>query len=501
MNFETPIVPWIDEIQNYLKDGSRKTSELKKVLKSADFEKLSYADKAKLYQMFDPKREISDELFKRQVDLYFALLESKSSPIKIPIFSDYIDWVYSQDISKMSDRTFDVLSSRLLKTKATDLSGSVVEFMDRLPEAFDKDIDKLSNSRINTLINILNEMGIEYHQLPEECKKFVADMFRACAVKSEIADKNKTRMRQLFRVEPRLYYNFFNKAFSGTGAYETWIDEPAKKITVPHMVNYANFQDKVLANYRKPLHYDSFITYAQEMKLPKFPPYDKSSSNYTQFYLKEPREYKDYAKKMGDLFVGLVREEMSRAEKLFDEKRISANELYEFTLTNNAKSRVRLFLNPYSSKRDFASKYSELLIGLVHLDELTGQSQRDIYDPSQIQDVKAVASTTTTKKTDISSRDLERRYPQSKNTEVEGQYSLFGDRYDSSFAYEDEKSEENAPVLASREYTVDDLPELYELYNQFLKQGKENFELAEIIVGLEDKQNAMTELKTFGDTE
>ena len=500
MNFETPVVPWIEEIQNYLKDGSKKTSELKKVLKSADFEKLSYSDKAKLYQMFDPKCEITEELFKRQVDLYFSLLESKSSPVKVPIFSEYIDWIYSQDISKMSDRSFDVLSSRLLKTKATDLSESITAFMDRLPEAFRGDIDKLSNARITTLINILNEMDIEYHQLPDECKKFVEDMFRACAVKSEIADKNKHRMRQLFKHDPRYYYNVFNKAFAGVGEYETWIDEPAKKLTVPHMVNYANFQDRVLYNYRKPLNYGYFRTYAQNLNLPRFPAYDKNSSNYSQFYLREPREYKDYAKKMGHLFVGLVQDEMSRVEKLFDARRVSTNDLYGFTLTESAKTRVRL-LNPYSSKADFLGKYSELLIGLVHLDELTGQNSKDIYEVADVKEVKPQARPVTgTSERYDGYYSRERVATKQKNTGVEGQFSLFGNGGNIVFR---EEIEEEIPSkkVSSEEYTVDDLPDLYEKYNELLKQGKEDFALAEIIVGLEDKQRAINEAKIFGDTE
>lgn len=499
MNFETPVVPWVDEIQNYLKDGSKKAGELKKVLKSADFEELSYADKARLYKMFDPKCEITEELFKRQIDLYFTLLESKSSPIKIPIFSEYIDWIYGQDISKMSDRTFDVLTSRLLKTKSTDLSDTINAFMERLPGAFDKDIDKLSNKRIGTLINILNEMDIEYTQLPQECKRFVEDMFRACTVKTEIADKNKDRMRRLFKDDPRYYYNIFNKAFAGVGEYEAWIDEPAKKITVPHMVNYANFQDRVLANYRKPLTYDTFVTYAQQWKFPKFPAYDKSSNTYSHFYLKEPREYKDYAKKMGHIFVSLVKSEMARVEELFDRRRISTNDLYSLILTENAKTRVRM-LNPYSSKKDFLGKYSEFLIGLVHLDELTGQSYQDIYDVRQVKEIKPQTYSSGARERYDGYYSRERAESKSKSSEVEGQFSIFGN--ERNVAYR-EGLEEELPSedLTNKQYTVDDLSDLYDKYNELTRQGKEDFVLAEIIVSLEDKLRAANEAKSFGDTE
>ena len=489
MNFETKVVPWIDEIQSYLKDSSKKPAEIKKVLKNADFENLSYADKARLYKMFDPKCEITEELFKRQLDLYFSLLESKSTSIRIPVFSDYVEWIYSQDVGKMRDQTFDILTSRLLKTKATDLPKSITNFMDSLPEVFHGDIDKYSNARLGTLVNILNGLDTEYSSLPKGCKDFVTAMFNACAVKSEIADKNKNRMRQLFRAEPRLYYNFFNKAFSGTGAYEIWIDEPAKKITVPHMINYANFQEMVIANSRKPLHYDAFVSYAQELKLPKFPPYDKSLNTYSKFYLKEPREYKDYAKKLGPIFVGLVRDEMARVEKIHDFRLVQPDDLFAFAMTLNAKRKVRE-LNPHSSKSVFLPEYADFLIGLVHLDELTGQSKSDIYV------VKKTEETTQRQVATPGQVDAQKERPEgygyfeqttaTRKSRVPGQLSLFGGYDGSAYSPTSSTLEDK---IKSGTCTVDDLPELYEMYDEIQREGREDYELAQMIVELEERQN------------
>ena len=103
MRFRADSAEWIGEVKGYLTGSSMKIGEIKKILRGVDFEKLSYADKVKLSKMFDPANEITDELFKKQLDLYFSLLESKSSPMQIPVFSDYIEWVYSQEPSKIPD--------------------------------------------------------------------------------------------------------------------------------------------------------------------------------------------------------------------------------------------------------------------------------------------------------------------------------------------------------------------------------------------------------------
>lgn len=486
MSFETPVVPWIDEIQNYLNDESKKPGDLKKVLKSADLESLSYADKARLYKMFDPKCQISEELLKRQLNLYFSLLESKSSPMKIPVFTDYVDWIYSQDISKMSDRTFDTLASRLLKTTTSDLSESIKNFIDKLPQAFDKPIDAMSNARISTLISIMNATEMEYSSMPEECKKFVQEMFKACSVKSEIADKNKNQIRKLFREDPKYYYNLMNKAFAGCKVHESWIDEPAKRLTIPNMINYANFQGRIISNYRKALSFEGFASYAKDLDLPKLPPYDKEELGYSRVYLQEPREYKDYAKKMGHLFTGLVREEMARVEKLFDDRKVTTEHLYDYAITQSSKSKVRL-LNPYASKREFLNKYSEFMIGLVHLDELTGQSYANVYDASKIKDNNLQAKRNDER---AGGYRVAEQYPiRGRKSEVDGQFSLFGNN-DISYRHL-ENTEEN--TNSSEQYTVDDLPELRERYDEMLKEGIEDYDLIHTILDLEDQWQEMQE--------
>lgn len=383
MNFKTELVPWIDEVKSYLKDSSKKTGELKKILRKADVSNLDYASQVKLSQMFDPACEVTEEVFRRQIDLYFSLLESKTAPIKLPVFSSYIDWIYSQDINRITDVTFDIISSRLLKTTATELSEPITSFMSRLPYEFERNIDTMTNSRLNTLVSILKETGNTFDKMPSQCRDFIQRMYLACAVKTEISDKNKTRFRGLFRDEPRGYYSAFNKAYAGFSPYDTWIDEPAKKITYERMIDYANYQSAVLDMVRKkqPLNYSTFQSCAIQLKLPRFPESKQvSQSNYEKFYLGESREYKTYAKKLAHLFTELVRSEVKDIETNYYGKLAPASKINKFAVTNDMKARVKDFQNQIVDD-EFLIKYANFLIDLTNLDELAGQSNKDIYKP------------------------------------------------------------------------------------------------------------------------
>lgn len=379
MKFQTELVPWIDEVENYLDVGSTKIGEIKKILRKVDFSNLDYAAKTKLATMFDPNCAITEEIFRRQIDLYFSLLEGKS-PIKMPVFSDYIDWIYSQDIDKLTDVTFDIISSRLLKTTAENLSEPINSFMSRLPYEFEEDIDKLTNSRLATLINILKETGNNYSDMPIECRDFIERMYLACAVKSEIADKNKTQFRHLFNAEPKGFYSLFNKAYAGVSPYESWIDEPAKKITYKRMVDYANYQSKVIekSKDRRALSYTGFESCAKELKLPMFPsPNQTRSENYKRFYLAEPREYKNYAKKLSKVFAMFVKAEVDDIEKKYYGKVVPQERMEKFAVTNDMKSKLKFKDGVVDEV--FLNKYATYLINLVHLDQLTGQAAKDIY--------------------------------------------------------------------------------------------------------------------------
>ena len=459
MKFRTDSAEWIGEVKSYLTDSSKKIGEIKKVLKAVDFEKLSYADKVRLSKLFDPTAEISDELFKRQLDLYFSLLESKSSPISIPVFSEYIEWVYSQDTSKIPDKIFEMMSLRLAKSKAETLPESVTSFMTRLTKEFEREIDDLSNTRLMTLVSVLKEMGLDYKSLPTECQEFIKKMFIACSVKTEIADKNKKEIRGLFRDDPREYYSLFNKAFARLSPYDIWIDEPAKKLTVKNMINYANFQESVIRSSGNRLSFMRFQECASSLKLPRFPEYDPMSSYFRDFYLREPREYKSYAKKMSEIFAEMVKFEVLEVAKQAKGRTLTDETMSKFATTHRMARKIAR-LGSSATPESLGMSYADALIDFVHLDELTGQSKRDIVNYS----------------------DLTQALAEPRQMTLEEAVS----RADKSSKSSSELSREE--VKLQRE-----LSQLYDEYHELCEKGLKDLSLEERILTLEDKLKAYSE--------
>ena len=465
MRFRTEPAEWIGEVKSYL-TGTLKVGEIKKILKGVDFEKLSYVDKSRLSKLFDPTAEISDELFKKQLDLYFTLLESKSSPMQIPIFSDYIEWVYSQDTAKIPDKMFDMMTSRLAKSKAQEIPEPVSSFMTRLVKEFDRKLDNLSNTRLSTLISVLKELGTDYENLPEECKGFIRRMFIACSVKAEIADRNKREIRGMFRDDPKGYYNIFNKAFARFEQYETWIDEPAKKLTLDNMINYANFQDIVVRNCRDRLYFSRFQECARELGLPRMPEYDSSDSRFRIYYLREPREYKDYAKRMSGMFEGMVRSEAVNAAKQAKANTLKEDEMFKFATTDKM---IRRFtrVSSATTPMEVGLNYADLLIDFVHLDELSGQSKRDIFNAEMLRPALEDPKPEQIK--------IEESYPSMK--------LILG--------------EELSPEDIARAKKIsEELGGLYDEYNELFMQGKHDSEMSDLvekILDLEDKLRDIVE--------
>jgi len=457
MRFKADSAEWIGEVKSYLTGSSMKVGEIKKILKGVDFENLSYPDRVKLSKMFDPSNEITDELFKKQLDLYFSLLESKSSPMQIPVFSDYIEWVYSQDTSKIPDKMFELMTSRLARSKAQEIPEPVSSFMTRLVKEFDRKLDNLSNSRLSTLVSVLKDIGADYENLPEECKGFVQRMFIACSVKAEIADRNKREIRGMFRDDPKGYYNIFNKAFARFEQYETWIDEPAKKLTLDNMINYANFQDIVVRNCRDRLYFSRFQECARELGLPRFPEYDSTDSRFRMFYLREPREYKDYAKRLSGLFEGMVRSEATNAAKQSKDHKLSEQEMFKFATTDKM---IRKFTRVHSATTpmEVGLNYADLLIDFVHLDELTGQSKRDIFNAEMLR-----PSLEDPKPEQV---QIDQVYPTAK--------IVFGEHLT------------DDDIKRAKELSTE-LGTLYDEYNELCLQGKVDNALVEKILEVEDK--------------
>lgn len=468
MRFQTNSSEWIAEVKSYLTDSTKKLGEIKRCLKSVDFSKISYEDKFRLSKLFDPTAEITGEAFKRQLDLYFSLLESKSAPISIPVFSEYVEWIYSQDPKQIPDKMFDLMTSRLAKSTATEIPETVSSFMTNLTQEYSRDIDKLTNARLGTLVSILKDIGTDYDSMPEECKVFVRNMFVACAVKTEIADRNKKEFRGLFKDDPRTYYNWFNKAFAGYGSFETWIDEPAKKLNLKNMINYANMQDMVVETDIRNLNFSKFQSYARILGLPRLPEYEGNGLSYRANYLQEPREYKDYAKKLADIFVQMVRSEVFGVAQKASATNLTNADMFALAPTKKMGRRIDSIRNS-SSVEDLSLRYASYLVDLVHLDELTGQHARDIFNPSylsglqpQVEPEPAVQMT------------LEQASLQASQMTPEQAAALA-----------EQLSEEDYGKSDLEQRLQKELNELYEEYHELAEQGKKDYNIESRIVDIE----------------
>lgn len=473
MKFDVKFESWVDEIQNYLTESSAKIGKLKRVLSEVDFSNLDYSTKTILTTMFNPTNDISEKLFKRQVDLYFSLLENKPKPISVPIFSDYMDWIYSKNISTLPDELFEILATRVMKSDAAVLTPAINSFVEKLPKEFDRDIDKISNHRLNTLVGVLKNLDDDYENLPKECQDFVKRLFISCAVKTEIADKNKQKFRNLFKDDPKKYYTMFNRAFAGVGANEAWIDEPAKKLTFTNMVNYANFQSRVLEKSMYNLNYYDLEKSAKELSLPKLPPYEKRFAGFDNTYLKEAREYKTYAKKMGNLFVGLVRNEVAEIERLGVGEKFPKEKLYEFAITNDMKRKAGLVSSPVISEKSLKN-YADFLVWLVHLDELTGQSAKDIYDSTHKQSLK---NENTMPQRNVNF-DKNAKSQNAQDKFCVGELQVDRGVFD--------RIKKNC-------CGVQDLSDLYIIYNDLLKRGERDLALENMIFDLQVMANELTQ--------
>lgn len=213
-------------------------------------------------------------------------------------------------------------------------------------------------------------------------------MFIACAVKTEIADRNKNKFRGMFRDDPRYYYGIFNKAFAGVGEYGSWIDEPAKKMTLKNMINYANFQRNVLENtHSTRLDYYYFDRCAKNLNLPRMPEYDSYVHNGRGFYLKQPREYKDYAKKLSYIFVQMLNYEMCKFAENLGDGILDASNLEPFAATSSMASNFANIANASKNEEILLNRYAGAMIDMVHLDDLTGLAPHQIYNEEQALEV------------------------------------------------------------------------------------------------------------------
>lgn len=277
------------------------------------------------------------------------------------------------------DEQLSVVVKEFLKSKPNEWTDEMKLFVDLIPELFNQNTDKMSNSRLKSLVKILDKTELEYKELPATCKDFVRNVFLCCAVKTEISDKNKTEFQGMFKNDPKKYYAMFNKAFAGFEGTDSWVDRPTNKLTFQQMVNYAEFQDAVLGykNSTGKLDKNSFYLMAKALKLPKLPPYESEVLD-ARVYLKDNRDYKTLSKKMVKYFAGFVMSEADRLNEKLECSELKPEDIFELTPTSQMTRMVKT-IDIYSNGEQARKNYAYFLMGLVHLDKLMEKSKAEIY--------------------------------------------------------------------------------------------------------------------------
>lgn len=384
--------------------GEWNLRRVKKFIKSSDFAKRDFVLKRKLYIMFDPGQRVSSDVLKKQVDLYVDLLnEGFDVASAFPEFAGFIEDMFKTDINKLSNDKLYAMLHAIDRLKNDCKTEAIDEFETKIPLLYTQDIDDMSNRRLSILINYIRDM--DFDNLTIEQQGFVVELFNRCAVKTETSDNNRNKLStsDWFKDNASNYYSQFNKAFFNVGFYEnSLLDEPTKKIRFKYLVKYANLQNafiKQMENeatfYRTTVArhlyrsssdkvYETARSYARNLDIPTFPEYDESSSYFTSYYLREPREYKtSITSKMLGMFRSMVRSKLSEVSWTGDTK-LSAQKLSEFICTKKMNNDVMKIVAENQRDEEFARGYEQLgawLVSLVHLDELSRTPVSDLIPP------------------------------------------------------------------------------------------------------------------------
>lgn len=369
------------------------------------------------------------------------------------------------------DKLLSVMVREFSKANPEEWTDEIKTFVDFIPELFGQNIDKMSNSRIKSLIKILDKTSLEYKEMPATCKEFVRDVFLRCAVKTEISDKNKTEFQGIFKNDPKKYYDAFNKAFAGLEGKDSWVDRPTNKLTFKQMINYAEFQDVVLGfkNSTKNLDIDSFYLMAKALKLPKLPPYEPAVLD-ARIYLKDNRDYKTISKRMAKHFAGFIMSEADRLVEKIECGEIKPEDVYELAPTSQMTRMVKT-VDLYSNNEQARKNYAYFLMSLVHLDKLMEKSKAEIYSGK---------SKTTEVKTN---NKLETKQDKQNKSVITKKSSSKDEEYELSIRLKNKIFNQNC--------TVDDLDDLLELEENLRKGDVKNA----AGINLLDVENAIFDLE------
>lgn len=404
-----------DAINRYLNsndEGVPTVGTVKAFMNKTKFKDMPFDLQRKLMIMFDYRQTVSSSVLEKEINLYLDMISDKKCNLEnFAEYIKFIEYIYNDDVTKMTnDRLFVLINSvKLKKNSKVKKSEAMQNFEKNLGALYERNIDLMSNERLAALIKYVADF--DYKDLPAEMKTFVKELFKRCAVNAETRDNNRNMLQTRYwfgrdRYQISNYFSQFNKGFFGLDMYDNnYFDKPAKNLPYKYMVKYADvqyaFMNNMIALSKKyhmsiPDLFESSPGYVHRMatkiaeneNVPRFPDFNTENLNYTAntnpatiFYLREQREYKKkILPKMSKCFASMVKyyaQETGRANDCV----LMGQQLHEFVCTRRMNNDLLKILATYKDNPDFEQAFDKIggwLVNLVHLDELTGQSTKEI---------------------------------------------------------------------------------------------------------------------------
>lgn len=270
--FDQSFVIWKDHTQ-VDKLSMSKLVELVEPYKTRKFKTLPGALRDNLLDLFASKTQTSksNEFLLWFIEKQDFLDDNLPEQVKF-----FLSNMYLSDPTTIKTSQFVRLVEGLKKYPMTALTKEQKIFIDK---AMSLDIDTISNEEFFALAAFAKgtvEAGTKYEDLSDCVQEFVWDCYIRCAAQNEIVKNNKQMKAIWFRNGYDLNPCFadFNRAFAGLKNFDAVMafDNPAQKLKLEHMINYANMQSRFVREFEYDMHnYSVFAiatAIARELELP-----------------------------------------------------------------------------------------------------------------------------------------------------------------------------------------------------------------------------------------
>ncbi|MBQ8468192.1 MAG: hypothetical protein IJ542_00350 [Clostridia bacterium] len=188
----------------------------------------------------------------RQTKLLLWFLDKREfAPEELPEeVNAFLNQAYSEPCKAYDIESFRTLVGGIRKLPYNFLSDNQKEF---LRNAFSYNVDSMPNEFLYILVNYVKNakmLNIDFRNMPHFMQEFIFECYKRCVVKTETSAHNKKMVSGWYKTNEDQYRCFaaFNRAFVRLKTFDRamYFDNPAKKLTLPNLIRYANLQAKYI---------------------------------------------------------------------------------------------------------------------------------------------------------------------------------------------------------------------------------------------------------------